>query len=183
MTGAMKRVLAAIKNQALKEYRRSPAVFVSVIVLGCVLGLVHGYLSVTENKPTEYRSSTSAPAASIQPDAADVRRELENIDLHGALDFKDYTDRAHKVEVLIPKIEAFYSHAMEVVQRARQSATDSKTAEIADLVYRLNQKDIAGFELLKQEVANANTLEGCPIRCKRNSTIHKSFQYRKGRTR
>jgi hypothetical protein len=93
----------------------------------------------------------------------DIRTRLAKIDVHGGATIEDYLVRAKQVMALVPQMEAFYKNGSETLAAARRKySTRPGLLRLTKFIERLNERDLFGFQLLKEELRLASILDHLP---------------------
>src|SRR6266481_7333345 len=151
----MRKIWLAIKNQAAKEYRKSPVLSILVIIGSIVFGTAHGWLK--NEPPTTPRNQHG------QVEAEDIRLQLTKIDLHNASSIDDYISRAMHVRALVPQMIAFYDRGhVTIATMERKYQSQPNMLELAKFIEKLNERDEYGFKLLEEELRFAYEMQSLP---------------------
>jgi hypothetical protein len=93
-------------------------------------------------------------------DAANIRQQLADIAIWEAPDLAEYVSRAHKVNKLLPMLEAFLRNAAtDIKHRKYKYKQRPDLMKLANFVQALNERDLFGVQLLKQEIRYAIQME------------------------
>ena len=102
---------------------------------------------------------SGASNAQIQ-DAANIRQQLADIAIWEAPDLADYVSRAHEVDKLLPTLESFSRNAIaDIKRRKHKYKSRPDLMKLANFVQALNERDLFGVQLLKQEIRYAMQME------------------------
>ena len=105
----------------------------------------------------------SLHALAYSDDPSDIRAKLAAVAVHEAKDLPDYLARINRVEILIPQIDDFYAQSGKELERLRKKyESRPDLLQLADFIRSLNERDVFGFQLLKEEVRLAKRLSGLP---------------------
>lgn len=104
-----------------------------------------------------------APILNSQQNPEDIRVRLQRIDMRHAKDLDDYITRTKKVGTLVPEMAAFYGASAASLEASKKKYKDRPDLmRLAHFIEKLNERDLFGFQLLKEEIRLAAQLDSLP---------------------